>query len=200
MLSEAHTYSNAVFQSDFTDRHVLRERRGANCSALNTSILRCTYFLEFTHSTSLSSCSGEIQRKFVSPKYTYTVHPQTMQLLEEHLIDKTCPSVISTPHTPVPNVDRDCKMFTPRLREPRHTRGASRYTLQSITSGRGDNIIYIIHARLEGIASLEIEAISSAGNVGTLYPGSFFVAPSNDVGAGQSDRCIQNGKILGRCI
>ena len=97
MLSEAHTYSNAVFLSDFTDRHVVRERRGANCSAFNTSVLRCTYFLEFTYSTSLSSCSGGIQRKFVSPKYTYTVHPQTMQLLKEHLIDKTCPSVISTP-------------------------------------------------------------------------------------------------------
>ena len=185
-------YSDAVFQSDFTDRHVLRERRGANCSALNTSLLRGTYFLEFTYWTSLSSCSGEIQRKLASPKYTYTVHPQTMQLLEEHLIDKTCPSVVSTPHTLVPNVDRDCKMFTPRLRETRHTRGASRCTLQSITSERGDNIIYIIHARPKGIASLEIEALSSAGNVGTLYPGAMFVAPSNDLGVGQSDRCIQN--------
>ena len=101
-------------------------------------------------------------------------------------------------HTPVPNVDRDCKMFTPRLRETRHTRGASRYTLQSITSERGANVIYIIHARLEGIAPLEIEALSSAGNIGTLYPALIFVAPSHDLGVGQSGRCIQNGNDSGQ--
>ena len=39
------------------------------------------------------------------PRYNYTGHPQPMQsLFEEHLIDETCPAVISTPTHPVPRL------------------------------------------------------------------------------------------------